>query len=61
MNNIQDFNIGDIVILKKGHPCGTNEWEIRRTGIDFKLKCLGCERQIMIPRREFLKKLKKKK
>ena len=34
-----EYNIGTVVTLKKGHPCGTNEWEIIRTGADFKLKC----------------------
>ena len=54
-----DFNIGDKVILKKGHPCGTNQWEIIRTGADFKLKCEGCGRIVMIPRKAFEKSLKK--
>ncbi len=57
---MSDYKVGDIVMMKKGHPCGANEWEITRTGIDFKLKCGGCDRQIMLPRREFLKKVKKK-
>ena len=34
-----EYNIGTVVTLNKGHPCGTNEWEIIRTGADFKLKC----------------------
>lgn len=53
------FNVGDIVSLKKAHPCGENKWEIMRTGVDFKLKCLGCERQIWIPRIEFEKRVRK--
>lgn len=53
------FNIGDIVQLKKAHPCGENRWEIMRVGVDFKIKCLGCERQVWIPRREFQKRVKK--
>ena len=36
-----EFQIGDIVKLKKAHPCGTNEWEILRVGLDFSLKCVG--------------------
>ena len=47
------FQIGDIVRLKKQHPCGSFEWEITRTGIDFGLKCLGCGRRVMIPRPKF--------
>ena len=54
-----DYNIGDIVMLKKGHPCGANEWEIIRVGADFKLKCRGCNRIVMIPRKAFEKSVKK--
>ena len=36
-----EFQIGDIVKLKKAHPCGINEWEILRVGMDFRLKCVG--------------------
>lgn len=56
---IVKYNIGDIVQLKKPHPCGENKWEITRTGLDFKLKCLGCERQVWLTRRDFEKRLKK--
>ncbi len=44
------YEIGDIVTLKKVHPCGSKEWEILRVGADFRLKCTGCGRQIMVPR-----------
>ena len=37
-----DYNIGDIVKLKKQHPCGSKLWELTRVGVDFKLKCCGC-------------------
>jgi hypothetical protein len=37
-----EYNIGDIVITKKQHPCGSKEWELTRVGVDFKLKCCGC-------------------
>lgn len=56
---IRKYNVGDVVSLKKPHPCGTNEWEILRTGVDFKLKCLGCERQVWIPRINFEKRVRK--
>lgn len=46
-----DFEVGDIVKLKKQHPCGSHEWEILRIGADFRLKCCGCEHQIMIARK----------
>ena len=54
-----NYNIGDFVVLKKGHPCGTNEWEIIRNGADFKLKCKGCGRIVMIARRVFENSVKK--
>ena len=46
------LEVGDVIMLKKGHPCGTNSWEILRTGMDFKLKCTGCERIVMLPRKQ---------
>lgn len=55
----KDYQLNSIVIMKKPHPCGTKEWEIVRVGADIKIKCLKCNRMIMIPRVEFNKKLKK--
>ena len=46
-----EINVGDVVKMKKAHPCGSYEWEILRVGADFRLKCLGCGHQIMIARR----------
>ena len=46
-----DIYVGDMIKLKKKHPCGSYEWEILRIGADFRLKCCGCEHQVMIPRR----------
>lgn len=54
-----DYKLGDKVVLKKGHPCGTNEWEIIRVGADFKIKCLGCNHIVMLPRKTFEKSVKK--
>ncbi|KNF07134.1 hypothetical protein CLPU_23c00170 [Gottschalkia purinilytica] len=56
---IDKFNIGDVVQLKKVHPCGENKWEVMRTGVDFRIKCLGCERQVWLARREFIRRVKK--
>lgn len=53
------YQIGTIVTMKKGHPCGANEWEIVRLGADIKIKCTNCGRIVMLPRVEFNKKLKK--
>ena len=46
-----EYQVGDIVKLKKVHPCGSSEWEILRVGADFRPKCMGCGRQIMIARK----------
>ena len=46
------YEVGDIVKLKKQHPCGSSEWEILRVGADFRLKCTGCGHQIMIARKK---------
>ena len=43
------FSVGDIVQMKKDHPCGSNQWEILRTGIDFRIKCCGCGHMVMLP------------
>ncbi len=45
------YEVGDIVRLKKQHPCGSSEWEILRVGADFRLKCTGCGHQIMVTRK----------
>ncbi len=44
------YEVGDIVQLKKSHPCGSREWKILRVGADFRLKCLGCGHEIMVKR-----------
>ena len=58
MENIE-YTLHDKVVMKKKHPCGTNEWEIVRLGADIKIECCNCKRTVMIPRIEFNKKLKK--
>lgn len=45
-----DIRVGDIIHMKKPHPCGSKEFLVLRSGMDFKLRCLGCEHEIMIPR-----------
>ena len=45
------FEIGDIIKLKKKHPCGSFEWDVLRVGADFRLKCKGCGHQIMVSRK----------
>lgn len=55
-----DFSIGDVIKMKKPHPCGTNQWEITRVGMDFRLKCQGCGHQVMLPRRQVEKSFRGK-
>lgn len=50
---------GSILILKKGHPCGENLWEITNFGVICKIKCLGCGRTVIIDRVELKKRIKK--
>lgn len=53
-----DIQVGDVVTLKKQHPCGSKEWEVLRIGADFRLKCEGCGHQIMVPRKLVEKNLR---
>ena len=50
--------VGDIIKLKKQHPCGSQEWEVLRVGMDFRLKCMGCDHQVMLPRKQVEKILR---
>ena len=56
---IEIFDLGDIVEMKKQHPCGNKEFEIIRLGADIKIKCTSCGRIVMIPRSKFQKDAKK--
>lgn len=56
MDQKWNFEVGDVVKLKKPHPCGSQEWEILRVGADFRLKCMGCGHQIMVERKLVEKK-----
>lgn len=51
MGEAYDYDVGDVVQLKKPHPCGSAEWEIIRVGADFKLKCRGCGHIVMVERK----------
>jgi hypothetical protein len=50
---ITPIHAGDVVRLKKVHPCGTNEWEITKLGMDIGMTCLGCDRKVRLVRAEF--------
>ena len=45
-----DIQVGDILTMKKEHPCGSKQWEVLRTGADFRLRCCGCGHEVMLPR-----------
>lgn len=53
------YSTGDIIKTKKQHACGGDEWEILRTGADYKIKCLTCGRLLMLEYEDFVKKVKK--
>lgn len=53
------FELGDIVQMRKPHPCGANEWKVIRMGADIRIKCIKCDRSVMIPRSQFERQMKK--
>ena len=54
-----DVRVGDLLELKKEHPCGSREWLVLRVGMDFRLKCQGCGHELMLPRSKAEKSIKK--
>lgn len=54
-----DVRLNDILILKKQHPCGSDKWKVLRVGMDFRLKCLGCGHEVLVPRSKAEKSIKK--
>ena len=54
-----DIQVGDILTMKKQHPCGEKRWEVLRIGADFKLRCTGCGREVMGARTKYEKQIKK--
>lgn len=55
----KEFGLGDVVQMKKPHPCGANEWQVIRMGMDIRIKCENCGRSVMIPRSQFERQMKK--
>lgn len=55
----RSYDLKTVVEMKKPHPCGTNEWQIIRMGMDIRIKCLGCGHSVLIARRDFDKKMKR--
>jgi hypothetical protein len=56
---MQKINIGDIITLKKPHPCGSYDWKVIRTGADLKLQCIGCDRVVLLDRPTVIRRMKK--
>ncbi len=53
-----DVRVGDILIMKKEHPCGDKRFQVLRSGMDFRLRCLGCGHEMMVPRVKIEKNIK---
>jgi hypothetical protein len=53
-----EISLGDVVLLRKMHPCGSYEWQIVRLGADIGIKCLGCNRRVLLERRDFERSVK---
>ena len=56
---IKEFKLGDLVEMKKPHPCGSKIWKVIRTGADIRMECQGCRHQVMIPRSKLERNMKK--
>ena len=54
-----DVRVGDKILVKKPHPCGANLFDVLRVGMDFKIRCNGCGREVMLPRLKCEKNIKK--
>jgi hypothetical protein len=55
---LPDMGMGDVVRLRKPHPCGSTDWIVVRIGADIGLKCLGCGRRILLPRRDVARRMR---
>lgn len=55
---MSEFLIGDIVQMRKKHPCGGDTWEVQRIGMDFRIKCQTCQHSLLLPRRKFEKSVR---
>ncbi|MFQ9177713.1 MAG: DUF951 domain-containing protein, partial [Christensenellaceae bacterium] len=57
--SMSEYKLGDVVETKKPHPCGSIQWTIIRTGMDYKIKCLGCGRIVMLSYEDFVRRVKR--
>jgi hypothetical protein len=54
----EDIRLGDVVRMRKAHPCGSAQWEVVRLGADIGIRCYGCGRRVLLPRRQFTRQVK---
>jgi hypothetical protein len=55
---VMEIRLGDVVRLKKKHPCGSDQWQVVRLGADIGIKCLGCQRRVLLERAVFERRVK---
>jgi hypothetical protein len=55
---VMEIKLGDVVRLKKKHPCGSDQWRVVRLGADIGIKCLGCQRRVLLERAVFERRVK---
>jgi hypothetical protein len=55
---VMEIKLGDVVRLKKKHPCGSDQWQVVRLGADIGIKCLGCQRRVLLERATFERRVK---
>jgi len=53
------LHLGDVVQMRKSHPCGSDQWEVLRTGMDIRIRCMGCGHIVLMPRRRFERAFKR--
>ena len=53
-----DIRLGDVVRMRKPHPCGSNEWDVVRLGADIGIRCRKCSRRVLLPRSQFVRQVK---
>lgn len=57
--DVMDVQLGDILTMKKEHPCGSRQWQVLRSGMDFRLKCLGCGHEVLLARSKAEKNIRR--
>lgn len=55
---MMEIRMGDVIQLRKQHPCGSDQWEVVRLGADIGIRCLGCGRRVLLPRSKLEKRIK---